>query len=70
MNAIMNWFLIKNSKTEPRNLVQIRIFLESGLCQIYIETSTFLAASVIEIVNQILFVSQSPKNSMVTQKKC
>ena len=58
MNAIMNCFLIKNSKTEPRNLVQIRIFLESGLCQIYIETSTFLAASVIEIVNQILFVSQ------------
>ena len=63
MNAIMNYFFNQKFKNRAKESCffwksGIRIFLESGLCQIYIETSTFLAASIIEIVNQILFVNQ------------
>ena len=52
----MNYLLIKKSKTEPRNLVQLRFILKSGLYQIYKEKCTFLAAPVIEMVNPTPFM--------------
>ena len=41
----MNFLLIKKSKTEPRNLVQLRFILKSGLYQIYKEKCTFFSCS-------------------------
>ena len=48
----------KISKTEPKNLAQLRFFSKSGLYQFFKENVNFLAAPEIKIVNQIVFVIQ------------
>ena len=54
----MNFFLNRKLKNRTKKSCSNQFFLESGLYQIYIEKSIFLAAPITEIVNQMLFVSQ------------
>ena len=54
----MNFLLYQKYESRTEDLAQRRFFLRSGIYQIYKEKCNFLAAPVIEIVNQIFFVSQ------------
>ena len=63
-------FKIKNSKTEPKNLVQLRFFSKTGLYQIYKEKSNFFSCSRnwnCEL-NLFLWAKNGPKNSTRMRK--